>query len=152
LWLTNTKIKERRDYMKQIFCSILGAIGSAAAYLFGGWDTAMITLVIFMGIDILSGLIVAGVFKKSPKTETGTLKSNAGYKGLCRKFMIFFYVLIATRLDIMIGGSFIRDAVIIGFIVNETISITENAGLMGIPLPAAITNAIELLKKKGMGD
>ena len=62
--------------------------------------------------------------------------------------MILFYVLIATRLDLMMGGHFIRNALIIGFILNETISITENAGLMGIPLPGAIKNAIDLLKKK----
>ncbi|MDF2906850.1 MAG: toxin secretion/phage lysis holin [Herbinix sp.] len=134
--------------MKQILCSIFGAVGSGLAYLFGGWDAALITLVIFMGIDFITGLIVAGVFKKSTKTETGALESKAGFKGLCRKFMIFFYVLIATRLDMMLGGEFIRNAVIIGFIVNETISITENAGLMGLPLPKSISGAIDLLKKK----
>lgn len=134
--------------MKQILCSIVGTIGSGLAYLFGGWDAAMITLVTFMGIDFVTGLIVAGVFKKSTKTQTGALESKAGFKGLCRKAMILFYVLIATRLDLAIGGEFIRNAVVIGFIVNEVISITENAGLMGVPLPGAITNAIDILKKK----
>lgn len=134
--------------MKQILCSIVGTIGSGLAYLFGGWDAAMITLVTFMGIDFVTGLIVAGVFKKSTKTQTGALESKAGFKGLCRKAMILFYVLIATRLDMAIGGEFIRNAVVIGFIVNEVISITENAGLMGVPLPGAITNAIDILKKK----
>lgn len=134
--------------MKQILCGMFGAVGSGLAYLFGGWDTALVTLVIFMGIDFFTGLAVAGIFKKSTKTENGALESRAGFKGLCRKGMILFYVLVATRLDLMIGGTFIRDAVIIGFIVNETISFTENAGLMGLPLPKAITGAIELLKKK----
>jgi toxin secretion/phage lysis holin len=135
--------------MKQTICTVLGAIGSGIAYALGGWDTALITLVIFMGIDFLTGLAVAGIFKKSTKTETGALESKAGFKGLCRKGMILFYVLVATRLDITLGSDFIRNAVIIGFIINETISITENAGLMGLPLPGAIKNGIDLLKKKG---
>ena len=107
--------------MKQVICTTTGAIGSVVAYLFGGWDTAMITLIIFMGIDFLTGLIVAGVFNNSTKTETGALESRAGFKGLCRKGMVFFYVLIAVRLDMMLGSNIIRDAVIIGYIVKETI-------------------------------
>lgn len=134
--------------MKQFICVVLGTLGSGLAYLLGGWDTALITLLIFMAIDFFSGLAVAAIFKNSPKSDSGALQSNAGFKGLCRKGMVLFYVLIATRLDITIGSSFIRDAVIIGFIVNETISITENAGLMGIPLPSPIKNGIDLLKKK----
>lgn len=54
----------------------------------------------------------------------------------------------AVRLDLLIGTSYLRDAVCIAFIVNEVISITENAGLMGVPIPAVITNAISVLKKK----
>ena len=66
-------------------CSIMGVIGSAIAALFGGWDSALITLIIFMAVDYISGLIVAGVFKASPKSESGALESKAGFKGLCRK-------------------------------------------------------------------
>ena len=57
-------------------------------------------------------------------------------------------VLVACRLDLVMGSNFIRDAVVIAFIANETISIIENAGLMGIPIPAAIMKAIEILKNK----
>ncbi len=134
--------------MKNAICALFGVIGSGLAYLLGGWDSALITLVIFMAIDFVSGLIVGGVFKKSTKTENGALESMACFKGLCKKCMIFFYVLVATRLDIVIGSNFIRNAVIIGFIVNETLSITENAGLIGLPIPSAISNAIDILKKK----
>ena len=64
--------------------------------------------------------------------------------------MILLFVLIAYRLDLAIGTNYIRDAVIIGFIANELISITENAGLMGIPLPGVLTKAIDVLKKKAV--
>ena len=93
-------------------------------------------------------LIVAGVFHNSNKTETGTLESKAGWKGLCRKCMTLLFVLIAYRLDLALGVAYIRDAVIIGFMANELISIVENAGLMGLPLPAVITKAIDVLTKK----
>lgn len=134
--------------MKEMVCTAIGAVGSGIAYLCGGWDSAMITLVIFMVIDYISGLVVAGVFKKSPKSASGTLESRAGWKGLCRKGMTLLIVLIAHQLDIMIGVDYIRNAVIIGFCANELISITENAGLMGIPLPAVIKKAIDVLSQK----
>lgn len=134
--------------MKQTVCSILGAIGSAIASIFGGFDAGMATLVRFMAIDYFSGLIVAGVFHNSRKTENGSLESKAGWKGLCRKCMTLVLVLVAHRADITIGTSYIRDAVIIAFIVNELISITENAGLMGVPLPKALLKAIDILQDK----
>ena len=119
------------------------------ASAFGGWNAALTTLVLFMVIDYISGLTVAGVFHASRKTESGTLESRAGWMGLCRKGMTLLFVLIAYRLDLAIGVSYIRDTVIIGFIANELISIVENAGLMGIPLPSVITKAIDVLTKKG---
>ena len=134
--------------MKQTLCAIWGLIGSAIASLFGGWDAGLATLLIFMAIDYMSGLIVAGVFHTSNKTDTGALESRAGFKGLCRKGMTLLFVLVAYRLDLVIGTNYIRDAVIIAFTANETISLLENAGLMGLPLPAVITKAIDVLQKK----
>ena len=131
-----------------IISSILGALGALFMSLFGGWSTGLVTLLVFMGIDYLSGITVAGVFKASDKSESGALESRAGFKGLCRKGMILLFVLVAYRLDLLIGTNYIRDAVIIGFCVNELISIVENAGLMGIPLPAIISRAIDILKSK----
>lgn len=136
--------------MKNILCTTAGLVGSFIASLFGGWDTGIATLVLFMGIDFFSGLAVAGIFKNSTKTENGALESRAGFKGLCRKCMTLLFVLIAFRLDLAIGTNYIRDAVIIGFMANELISIVENAGLMGIPLPAVLTKAIDVLKKKAV--
>lgn len=134
--------------MKNAICTTVGAIGGVIASVFGGWDAGLATLVMFMAIDYLSGLVVAGVFHNSKKTASGALESKAGWKGLCRKGMSLLFVLIAYRLDLAIGSNYIRDAVIIGFIVNETISIVENAGLMGVPLPAVISKAIDILTAK----
>lgn len=134
--------------MRNTICTTVGAAGGAVAAFFGGWDTGLVTLVIFMCIDYVSGLVVAGVFHNSKKTKTGALESKAGWKGLCRKGMTLLFVLIAYRLDLAIGSNYIRDAVIIGFIVNETISIVENAGLMGVPLPKVINKAIDILTSK----
>lgn len=134
--------------MKNAICGVLGMIGGAIASAFGGWSAGLTTLLIFMAIDYLSGLIVAGVFHRSPKSESGALESRAGWKGLVRKGMTLLIVLIGCRLDILLGIMYIRDAMIIAFIVNELLSIIENAGLMGVPIPKALENAIELLKAK----
>lgn len=134
--------------MKSSICTATGVIGGFVASLFGGWSAALTTLVIFMGIDYLSGLLVAGVFHNSSKTESGALESKAGWKGLCRKGMTLLIVLIGYRLDLAIGVNYVKDAVTIAFIANETISIVENAGLMGVPMPEIITKAIDVLNSK----
>ena len=138
--------------MKNGICTIAGVVGSFIVSLFGGWDTALVTLMIFMAVDYITGLVVAGVFHKSPKTDGGTLESRAGWKGLCRKGMTLLVVLVACRLDLIMGSNFIRDATIIAFIANETISIIENAGLMGAPIPGVLVKAIEVLKQKADGE
>lgn len=134
--------------VKDAICAVFGIIASAIATAFGGWNSGMTTLVIFMGIDYISGLVVAGVFHKSEKTPDGRLESRAGWKGLVRKGFTLIIVLIACRLDILIGTTFVRDACVFAFIANETISIVENAGLMGIPIPNVIKQAITVLKGK----
>lgn len=126
----------------------IGVIGSVIVGLLGGWDTALQTLLIFIVIDYIMGLIVAGVFHKSEKTETGALQSEAGWKGLCKKGVTLLMVLVAAQLDKVMSVDYIRYGIIIAFIVNELISITENAGLMGIPIPQILTNAIDILKKQ----
>ena len=137
--------------MREMICTITGAVGGAIAWGLGGWDASLVTLILFMVIDYVSGLMVAGVFHKSKKTENGALQSGAGWKGLCKKGMTLLFVLIAHRLDLAVGTTYIRDAVIIGFMANELISIVENAGLMGLPLPGAVTKAIDILTNKAEG-
>ena len=131
-----------------ILYSIIGAVGGFIAMAFGGWNDALITLMIFMTVDYITGLTVAGIFKKSKKSESGALESRAGFKGICRKGVALLIVLVATRLDVVMKTTYIEDAVIIAFIANESISIIENAGLMGIPIPSVITKAIDILKKE----
>lgn len=134
--------------MKHILYTLIGIIVNIITTLFGIWNVSISTLILFMAIDFFSGLAVAGIFHNSQKTGTGTLESKAGCKGLCRKCMTMLFVLIAHRLDLSLGTSYIRDTVIIGFMANELISIVENAGLMGLPLPAALVKAIDILNKK----
>ena len=125
---------------------------AAVAQLYGGWTHGMTFLALAMSIDYISGLIVAAVFHNSKKTETGRLESRAGWKGLIRKGMTMAIVLIAAQLDITLNTNFIRDAIVIGFIANEVISIIENAGLMGVPITPALSNMIDLLKRKADTD
>lgn len=129
------------------FASV-GAIGSTIASLFGGWSNDLTTLLIFMTIDFITGLVVAGIFKKSKKSKNGALQSKIGFIGLAKKVMILFLVLVGYRLDLLFGSNYIKTALVIAFICNETISITENAGLMGVPIPKPIKNAIDILKSK----
>lgn len=131
-----------------VIMTVLGAVGGVIASWFGGWDTALQTLIIFIIIDYVTGLIVAGVFKNSTKTDTGALESRAGFKGLLRKGEALLVVLIACRLDMLIGTNFVRDAAVIAYCINEILSIVENAGLIGVPIPEPITKAIEILKNK----
>lgn len=128
--------------------AVLGIVGGAISTYLGGWDTALQTLVLFMALDYITGLMVAGIFHKSKKTPGGGLESRAGFKGLCRKGVALLIVLVACRLDLMAGTDFIRDSCVIAFVVNEALSIIENAGLMGVPVPEVITKGIEILKSK----
>lgn len=134
--------------MRTVICTSAGVIGGLVASLFGGWTASLTTLLIFMAIDYASGLVVAGVFHASPKSETGALESRAGFKGLIRKFTMLLFVMIGHRLDVAVGTTYIRDAVCIAFMANELLSIVENAGLMGLPIPSIITDSIDILKNR----
>lgn len=129
-----------------VLYSLVGVVGGFIAMAFGGWSEALITLIVFMSVDYITGLAVAGIFKKSKKSENGALESRAGFKGLCRKGVALLIVLVAVRLDIIMHTTYIKDAVIIAFVANESISIIENAGLMGIPVPGIIARAIDVLR------
>ena len=134
------------ENLKGIFCGAVGVAGGIVINLLGGWDNALAALFICIILDYLTGLAVAGVFKKSPKTKNGALESRAGLKGLIRKIVMIVLVGIAHTLDILIGADYIRYTVIIGFICNEVISLIENAGLMGVPVPDVIKSAVDVLK------
>lgn len=137
--------------MKETICALAGLFGAAIAHVFGGWSNGMTTLLVFMAIDYASGLVIAAVFKKSNKTENGALSSEASFKGLVKKGMTLLVVLVACRLDILLGSNYIRDGAVIAFCINEGISILENAALMGVPIPKLVQDAIEVLKSKTEG-
>ncbi len=136
------------EKFKIVFISIFGAIGSFITQQLGGWTSDMTTLVSLMGVDILMGFLIAAIWKRSNKSSSGAVNSVSMWKGLCRKGGSLLIVWVACRLDVTLGTGYIRSAVIIAFIVNELISIVENAGIMGIPIPKVITRAIEVLKQK----
>jgi len=136
------------ESLKGIFCGAVGVVGGIVTNLLGGWDSALSALFICIILDYVTGLMVAGVFKKSPKTKNGALESRVGLKGLIRKIVMIVLVVAAHRLDILTGANYIRYTVIIGFICNEVISLIENAGLMGIPIPSVLTKAIDVLKNE----
>ena len=129
--------------------TITGAVGGGVISVFGGWSPAMTALIIFMLCDYVTGLLTAGVFKKSNKTADGGLESKAGWKGLTRKFGTLIIVLIAAQIDILLHTDYIKNAVCMALLTNEAISILENVGLMGVPIPEPIKNAITALKEKG---
>ena len=138
---------KRRLTMKDEISTIAGLIGGFIATLLGGWDSALITLVIFMAIDFTTGLIAAAL-GKSKHSWTGRLSSKAGWYGLAKKFCTLLIIVVAVRIDLLIGTTYVRDATCIGFCVNELLSIVENTSLMGVPYPDAIKKAIDVLQKK----
>lgn len=133
--------------MKETFCLIAGVVGGFIATLLGGWDNALVTLVIFMGIDFVTGVVTA-TMGKSKHSESGALNSRAGWIGLAKKFCVLLMVVVSVRIDILLGTTYIRDTVCISFCLNELLSIVENTTLMGIPYPPVVKNAIDVLQTK----
>lgn len=138
--------------MKDMISTAVGVAAGVISWLAGGFDTPVLALVICMGVDYVTGLIVAGVFHSSPKTCGGGLDSQVGWKGLARKFVTLLMVVVANLADILLQLHYIRDAVIAAFCANECISILENAGLMGIRIPKVLKAALEKLGEKGESD
>ena len=136
------------ELMKERICVLAGMAGAAAAWAFGGWDAALLALVICMAIDYISGSTVALVFHKSRKSATGAYNSAYGLKGLCKKGLMLLFVVVAVQADRLLGADYVRDAVCIGFCVNEILSIVENLGLAGVPLPKVVIKALEQLQEK----
>lgn len=142
-----TDVVDKGISTKNIFITVIGVIGSTIANLLGGWDSGLTILGIFIVADLLTGHMVAAIFKKSPKTDTGALDSRVGWKGIAKKIMTLVYVLMGTQLDKLLGVDYIRNGVIIASIVNEGMSIIENGGLMGMPLMPQLSSAFDILRK-----
>lgn len=131
---------------------VLGAIalfGGAVAHQLGGWDAGLKVLVAMMAADYITGLLVAAVWKRSPKSESGTLDSKAGFKGLIKKGLILLVIWIGTLLDAATGADYIRTMVVVFFVGNEGLSLLENVGLMGVPYPAFLKKMLDALREQG---
>ncbi|MBU5353615.1 phage holin family protein [Paenibacillus barcinonensis] len=120
----------------------IALVSSSASYFFGGWSGVLGVLLVFVILDYLTGIAAAGM--------TGKLESNVGMFGIARKVFIFAMVSVAHLVDGVLGdGHLFRDAVAFFYIANELLSIIENGGKLGAPIPPAIRQAIEVLKGKG---
>ena len=118
----------------------LSAIGGFLGYFLGGMDSFLYALIAFVVIDYITGLMVAAIQKK--------VSSEVGFKGICKKMLIFILVGVANIVDKQIigNGSAIRTAVIFFYLSNEGISILENTALIGLPVPQKLRDVLELLK------
>lgn len=121
------------------------AAAGAVAGLFMRMPIAVRLLVLLMGLDYLSGVGVA-LLGKSPKSEGGALSSRAGFVGLMRKAMILIVILLAAVLDNLTGSAACTGAAAMFYIVNESLSILENAVLLGVPVPQKLTQALDVAK------
>lgn len=131
---------------KDAACAVFAGIGAWIAQIYGGWTQAMTALVVFIIADVATGLL-CGLAKKSPNTEGGGLSSKVMREGAAKKVEIFFILLMAAWLDIAMHVTIWKDAACIYYIAEEGLSILENAGALGLPIPDKLKNAIEALKK-----
>lgn len=134
--------------MKHLICALSGVLAGILSAILGGWTLALETLGIIMVLDYATGLIVAGVFHASPKSKGGALESKAAFKGLIRKVGIIVIVIAFHQLDRLTGKSFFRDGAAWAFFAEEFISVIENLGLMGLPMPKFVVKAVEWLRNK----
>lgn len=133
---------------KHIFTFITGLISTFVIHCLGGWDFALQTLVMFIVIDYVTGMYVAGILHKSPKTKSGGLSSEKGFHGIIKKIMLLVFVAIMYRLDLFFNIDYLRNGTIVAYCVNELISIIENAGLMGVYVPDIVKRGIDLLNRE----
>lgn len=127
--------------MKEFICSLLGTIGYLFIYLVGGWDVALQCLVIAIALDYVSGLMKAYINK--------SLSSRIGMRGLIKKLGLLIIVMVGTLVDRTTGNTgAVRTLVIYYFVANEGLSILENLGQAGIPIPQSVKKALKALKNQ----
>jgi toxin secretion/phage lysis holin len=132
-----------------IFKVGLTSIGGGIGWIFGGWTGLLPILLVFMVIDQTSGLLASYV--------EGKLSSKVGFRGIAKKIMILCVVVVCNLIDQafilqdIYSGQIVRDGAIVFYLGNELLSFIENAGRMGVPLPAQLINAVAVLKGKGEG-
>ena len=135
-------MKEFWNTIQLVFTGIGGWLG----YFLGGWDGLLYALIAFVAIDYVTGVMCA--------ISNHTLSSEVGFKGICRKVLIFLLVGIGSILDdhVIGSGSVLRTAVIFFYISNEGVSILENAARLGLPVPEKIKVVLEQLHDRSAKD
>jgi len=130
--------------METFIKGLVGVAGAAASYLFGGWSSLLSILLTFVVLDYTSGVLAAA--------KEGKLRSDVGLWGIAKKVMIFAIVAVAHLVDSALGEAHLfRDAAIFFYLANELLSLIENAGRLGAPIPGIIKQAVEVLRSKGEG-
>ena len=120
--------------------------GGLLLYLIGGFDILLEGFLVLMIIDYILGLTLAGVFNRSKKSDNGGLNSFIGWMGIAKKITNILFVIVAVELQHMTGIPGIREGVILAISLNELISIIENAGLMGMPIPEPLMKMIDVMR------
>lgn len=117
------------------------ALGGLVTGFLGGWDTLLQVLVIFVVLDYCTGLVAAFLEQR--------VDSTVGFKGITRKLLLFVPVGVAYYLDQLLGQQVLRSLAIWFYLANEGLSLIENLGKCGVPIPPAIVEALQQLKKRG---
>ncbi|MEK3950985.1 phage holin family protein [Paenibacillus sp. FSL H7-0703] len=129
------------DRLTQIIKGAAAGFGAVAGYLFGGWSVMIHLLFMFVIADWLTGWIAAWI--------RGELRSRIGYHGIARKVVIFLIVVVAHFIDVALGNlHYFQDAVIFFYLANELLSIIENVGRMGVPMPDVLRNAVKIFESR----
>jgi toxin secretion/phage lysis holin len=119
-----------------------GLLGASISYAFGGWSELLAFFLLAIVIDIITGVTA------SVKEGSG-LQSSVGFTGLAKKAFMFIAILLAHRIDLLMGTTFVMDGALYCYLANELISITENYGRIGLPLPDGVKRVISVLKDRG---
>lgn len=138
--------------MKNLILALGAGIGSIISHTFGGFDSFLKALIMFMIVDYITGMAVAFIFHKSNKTKNGGASSAVGFKGIVKKLCIFMLIALAVRVDEINGAHYVRNATIFFFLGNEGLSVLENLALMGVKYPAFLQKALEVIKEHGEKD
>lgn len=142
----HTTEHEREDFSMKEFWNMIQAVftmvGGWLGYFLGGCDGLLFALVVFVAMDYITGVMCAAADQK--------LSSEVGFKGICRKVLIFMMAGIANVLDVQIigNGSVLRTAVIFFYLSNEGVSLLENAGHLGLPIPSRLKAVLEQLHER----
>lgn len=135
--------------MKDMILAAIATLGAGIATALGGWDAVLKVLIAMMAADYLTGLLVAAIWHRSNKSESGAADSRAGFKGLVRKCTILLLLYIGVLLDTAIGTHYVRAAIALFFIGNEGLSLLENIGLMGVEYPQFLKEMLQVLHDRG---